>query len=114
MNDDKPAIRIAKNGIFACGTPWSGKTDLNINAYAPIAGICFLERSETNRIKRVDGGSVILKLLNQTIRPPEECYMSNLLSHIDKVLTEVPIYIMGCNISDEAAILAHDVMSKQD
>lgn len=114
LNDDKPAIRIAKNGIFACGTPWSGKTDLNINAYAPIGGICFLERSEENWIKRVDGGSVILKLMNQTIRPSEANDMSKLLSHVDKVLTEVPVYIMGCNISDEAAILAYETMSKED
>ncbi|MBO5060152.1 MAG: hypothetical protein J6C82_04490 [Clostridia bacterium] len=112
LNDDKPAIRITRDGIFACGTPWSGKTDLNINVQAPIAGICFLERSEQNWIKRVDGGTAVMKLLNQTIRPPQEKEMSLLLSHVDKVLTEVPIFFMGCNISDEAAIMAHREMSK--
>lgn len=111
LNDDKPAIRITKDGIFAAGTPWSGKTDLNINVQAPIAGICFLERSEENWIKRVDGGSAIMKLMNQTIRPQEEKDMNLLLSHIDSVLTEVPIFFMGCNISDEAAIMAHRAMS---
>lgn len=113
LNDDKPAVRIAKNGIFACGTPWSGKTDLNINAYAPIGGICFLERSAENRIKRVDGGSVILKLLNQTIRPSKEADMSKLLAHIDRVLTRVPVYEMGCNMNDDAAITAYEAMSKE-
>lgn len=114
LNDDKPAIRIAKNGIFACGTPWSGKTDLNINEIAPLAGICFLERSEENWIKRIDGGSAVVKLMNQTLRPSEANDMNKLLSHVDKVLTEVPVYRMGCNISDEAAILAYETMSKED
>ncbi len=113
LNDDKPAIRITDDGIFACGTPWSGKTDLNINVMAPIGGICFLERSEKNWIKKVDGGSAIMKLLNQTIRPPEEKEMDLLLEHVDKVLTSVPIYIMGCNTDDEAAIMAYNEMSKE-
>lgn len=114
LNDDKPAIRITKDGIFACGTPWSGKTDLNINKSVPLAGICFLERSEENWIKRVPGGSAIMKLLNQTIRPVEENEMNTLLCHVDKVLSEVPIYFMGCNISDEAAIMAHKAMSGEN
>ncbi len=111
LNDDKPAIRITKEGIYACGTPWSGKTDLNTNAVAPLAGICFLERSPENWIKRVEGGSAIMKLLNQTIRPIDENDMGALLSHIDMVLSNVPIYFMGCNISEEAAIMAHKAMS---
>ena len=114
LNDDKPAIRIGENGIFACGTPWSGKTDLNINVVAPIGGICFLERSEENWIKRVDGGSAILKLMNQTIRPTDANDMNKLLNHVDRVLTDVPVYMMGCNISDDAAILAFETMSKEN
>lgn len=114
LNDDKPAIRIGENGIFACGTPWSGKTDLNINVVAPIGGICFLERSEENWIKRVDGGSAILKLMNQTIRPTDANDMNKLLNHVDRVLTNVPVYVMGCNISDDAAILAFETMSKEN
>lgn len=113
LNDDKPAVRITKDGIYACGTPWSGKTDLNINAVVPIAGICFLERSEENWIKRVNGGDAIMKLLNQTIRPTEENDMSVLLSHVDVVLSNVPIYFMGCNMEDEAAIMAHKAMSQE-
>ncbi len=113
LNDDKPAIRITDSGIIASGTPWSGKTDLNINVSVPIAGICFLERSEENWIKRVDGAEAVMKLLNQTIRPPEKSEMSLLLMHVDKVLTEVPVFFMGCNISEEAAIMAHNAMSPQ-
>ncbi|MBE7016074.1 MAG: hypothetical protein E7417_04545 [Ruminococcaceae bacterium] len=112
LNDDKPAIRAIEDGVFAYGTPWSGKTDLNINVKAPIAGICFLERSETNWIEKMDIGSAISALLNQTIRPFEMHDMDLLLGHIEKVLTSVPVYKMGCNISEEAAIMAYNEMSK--
>lgn len=112
LNDDKPAIRALDDGVFAYGTPWSGKTDLNINVKAPIAGICFLERSENNWIEKMDVASAISALLNQTIRPFEMHDMDLLLGHIEKVITSVPVYKMGCNISDEAAIMAHNEMSK--
>lgn len=114
LNDDKPVIRIAKNGIYACGTPWSGKNDVSSNEYAPLAAICFLERSEKNWIKRVEGKDAIMKLLNQTIRPPKESETHLMLSHIDRVLTEVPVYFMGCNISEEAAIMAYDAMKPKE
>ena len=112
LNDDKPAIRALSDGVFAYGTPWSGKTDMNINVKASLAGICFLERSEENWIKKIDTNTAIARLLNQTIRPFEMKGMDLLLSHVDKVLTTVPVYKMGCNISEEAAIMAYNEMSK--
>lgn len=112
LNDDKPAIRIGADGIFACGTPWSGKTDLNINKIVPLGAIGFLERSEENWIERKTGGEVLAKLLKQTVRPPEEKEMDALLKYVDIVLKEVPVYSLGVNMTTDAAKMAYDVMSK--
>jgi len=112
LNDDKPALRIEKDGIYAFGTPWSGKTDLNINVKAPVAGICFIERGKTNKIRRENAAAVIGKMLTQTIRPYDKKYMELLLSHIDKVLREVPVYTMSCDISEAAVYTAYNAMSK--
>lgn len=110
LNDDKPVIRIGKSKIYACGTPWSGKNDISLCENVPIAGICFLERSAENWIKRVNGAEATAKLLKQTIRPNDKEGMNMLLHHVDKVLSEVPIYFMGCNISTEAARTAYEAM----
>ena len=111
LNDDKPAIRIEEDGIYAFGTPWSGKTDLNINVKAPIAGICFIERGKANKIRRENGGAVIGKMLSQTIRPYDEKDMDMLLGHLDKVLREIPVYTLSCDISEEAVYTAYNAMS---
>ena len=119
LNDDKPAIRIEKDGIFDFGTPWSGKTDsksagdliLNINVKAPIAGICFIERGKVNKIRRENGGAVISKMLAQTIRPYDEKDMDMLLKILDIVLRQVPIYTLSCDISEEAVRVAYNAMS---
>ncbi len=112
LNDDKPAIRIGKNGIFACGTPWSGKTDRNINKIVPIGAIGFLERSEENWIEQKNGGDVIGKLLKQTVRPPKLSEMDALLKYVDIVLKEVPVYSLGVNMTTDAAKMAYETMSK--
>lgn len=112
LNDDKPAIMLS-DGIFACGTPWSGKSDLNLNLTVPLQGICILERAEKNFIHPIAPDEAIFALLNQTIRPAAESRMNALLGHIDRVVTEVGIFRMGCNISLEAAQVAFNTMSQQ-
>lgn len=112
LNDDKPAIRLAENGIFACGTPWSGKHDLSTNTIVPVAAIGFLERSEENWIERKKGGEMVGKLLKQTVRPPVKEEMDALLTYLDRVLTEIPVYALGVNMSEDAAKMAYEAMSK--
>lgn len=111
LNDDKPAILLREDGIFACGTPWSGKSDLNLNLCVPLRGICVLERSPENFIEPLPPEKSVYALLNQTLRPEDPAAMSALLGHIDRVTENIPMWRMGCNISTEAAGLAYEVMS---
>lgn len=112
INDDKPAIRIIDDKVYVYGTPWSGKSDLNLNIRVPLQGICVLERSENNFIERLDNATAIYKIMNQTLRPPIPEIMDILLSMLDKVITDIPVWRMGCNISTDAAQVAYDAMSK--
>ncbi len=112
INDDKPAIRITDNGIYAYGTPWSGKSDLNVNEGYPLGGICVLERSEHNFINPLDEGTAVFSILNQTIRPQAPEAMGQLLTLLDTVIKQVPVWKMGCNISVDAAKMAYEAMSR--
>ncbi len=114
INDDKPALCIKDGRVFAYGTPWSGKSDLNINVGVPVQGICILERSEENHICRCDESEALFALLDQTIRPPFPNAMSRLLELVDKVLSQTPVWRMGCNISPEAAQMAYDTMGDRE
>lgn len=111
INDDKPAIRFVDEKPYAYGTPWSGKSDLNVNIGVPLQGICILERSEENFIIPLDEASSIFSILNQTIRPKSEVNMNNLLTLLDKIISTVPVWRMGCNISLEAAKIAYEALS---
>ena len=110
LNDDKPAIKIQKNGFFAFGTPFSGKTDLNINKCVPLGGICFIERSDKNYIEKIPSDEALFRLLNQTVRPYGQNKMDILLKILDKLINTMPIYKLHCNMDSEAADVAYNGM----
>lgn len=111
INDDKPAICIVDGKILAYGTPWSGKSDLNINVGVPLQGICMLERSQENYIEPLPADRAVFGILNQTVRPPDESGMDRLLTMLDEVVNSIPVWRMGCNISTAAAQTAYEAMS---
>lgn len=112
LNDDKPALRIIGGEVKACGTPWSGKSDLNMNLCLPIGGICFLERSEKNHIQKITSGEAIPLMMNQTVRPKMLGNIDKLLDTLGSIIEKTDIYKMGCNMEDEAALLAYETMKK--
>ena len=113
LNDDKPAIRVTDDGVYAFGTPFSGKTDLNVNKGVPIQGICILGRDTYNHIEPADKEDALFNIMNQTVRPPEEDVMLKMLDTLDKVVSSVPIYRLYCNMELEAAEIAYNGMNKK-
>ena len=113
LNDDKPCIRIIDDKIYACGTPWSGKYDYSTPKIAPLGGICFVERSEENWIKPAKSKDAIFNIFNQTVRKIGPKAMNRLLDVLEKVFDNVPIYELGCNISDEAVLTSYNAMKRK-
>lgn len=111
VNGDKPILRYRDGHFIAYGTPWCGKEGWQRNASAPLAAICFLERSEENRIRRLTSAEAIDHVFHQLLRPKTAAEMDATLSLTDTLLREVPIYLLGCNISEEAARLAYETLS---
>lgn len=111
LNDDKPVIRFIDGKVVAFGTPWSGKTDQNENIGVPLQGICFVERCDSNWIEDMSPKEAIHKILDQTVRPQDGKNMSKLLELLDKLLTQVKVYTLHCNMENEAAIVAYNGMN---
>lgn len=112
LNDDKPALRIIDGKPYACGTPWSGKYDYSTPAVVPLGGICFLERSKENWIKPAETSKAIFNIFSQTVRRFGEVGMNKLMDNLDQLFKLVPIYSLGCNISDEAVDCSYNAMKR--
>jgi len=111
LNDDKPVLRLEDGEFWAYGTPWSGKSDMNLNLRVPIGGICLLKRGEKNTIRKMEPSKVLFALLGQTVRPKDPAKMSKLLELMDELLKKVNIWEMYCNMDPEAAIVSYETMS---
>lgn len=112
LNDDKPAIRLIGDEVYACGTPWSGKYDYSSPRVVPLAGICFLERSENNWIKKADTGRAVFNIFSQTVRKLNADKMENLFDVLEQIFAKVPLYELGCNISEEAMLTSYNAMKR--
>ena len=111
INDDKPAIRWMDDGIFyAYGTPWSGKTDLNTNVKVPLAAIVLLERSDTNWIKPIGRREAVMQIYVHALKPEDgdKDKTEKLMDIVGKTAEKIPVYRMGCTISEEAVKLAYE------
>lgn len=111
LNDDKPAIRLIDGKVYACGTPWSGKYDYSTPRIVELAGICFLERSDNNWIKTADTGKAVFNIFSQTVRKLNRDKMDNLFDVLEQLFAKVPLFEMGCNISDDAVVMSYNAMS---
>lgn len=110
INDDKPVLKIEDDTVFVCGTPFSGKHDINANVKVPLCGICVMNQSKDNSIVRLKSSEAVPILLEQTLRPKDSRKMSNLFAMMDETLLRIPVYRLSCNISFDAVELAYSTM----
>ena len=114
INGDKP-ILWRKNGAWlACGTPWCGKEGWTSTACIPVAGLCFLVRSEENEIHPASKDEIVERVFHQIYRPSDPESLLQTMNLLDDFLASTPCWVMGCNISPDAAKIASEAMLGQN
>lgn len=110
INGDKPILRFIDDRLYAFGTPWCGKEGLHTNTSVPLKAICFLERSSVNTIRPMESKEAIGRIFHQILTPDDLQTVNALFPLLDRMLREVPCYLLGCNISEEAAEVSYQGM----
>lgn len=112
VNDDKPFLKITDSGVWVCGSPWSGKHGLDTNITVPLAGICILERGQENKIVLCEPETALPMLLHQSYCPLQADKRPAFEARVKALAEHTPLWQMACNKDIEAALVAHDAMSK--
>lgn len=110
VNDDKPFLRITANGVFAYGSPWSGKHGLATNICVPLKGICSLHRGTENMIKSADPEELIGLLRHQAHQPTDSTLLQKTFALVDVLAQTVPLWSMHCNKEPDAAKVSYAAM----
>ena len=111
VNGDKPILWKKDSAWLACGTPWCGKENQTSTDCIPVAGLCFLERSEQNWIRPSTPEEITEKIFHQIPRPADPGAMRKTLLLLDDFLSNVPSWTMGCNLEQEAGFVAFQTMT---
>ena len=104
LNDDSPAIKFGRFAPEVYGTPWSGKTEININEGAPLEAIVFLQQHPTNEITEISSDEAVFRILQEVTRPVFPEFMELTLAAVEKLVVQTPTYLLRCNISEEAVL----------
>ncbi|MBQ9514191.1 MAG: hypothetical protein IJR66_04365 [Clostridia bacterium] len=111
INDDKPIIRYVDGEFYVYGTPWNGKHHLDTNCKVKIKAICALLRAEKPFVEKANVSDMLNVILNQTLRPNKEEQIDKLFDLIEKLLYNVALYKLGCNLSIDSAKIAYKTLS---
>lgn len=111
VNGDKPILAYSKEGFIAYGTPWMGKERWGTNTKAPLKALCFLEQAKVNAIRKLSSAEITSKLFLQILIPQDEENAVLTLDLADKMVREVPAYLLQCDISEEAVKKSFEMMT---
>lgn len=114
VNGDKPIVRWIDDKLYACGTPWNGKEGFGNNVMCPLQAVCFLDRGETNSIAPASAEDALHRVSKQILMPQEPAKLVAFLDDLERMLREIPTYVLKCNISDEAVTVAYEAMRPKE
>ena len=114
INDDKTFLRITPEGVFAFGSPWSGKHGLDTNICLPLKGICFLRRGTENGIRPAQPEDFLMELRHQTFVPEDPEGMAIAHGLVEKLSRQVPLWEMECTKDPAAALVSYSAMSASE
>ena len=113
VNGDKPIFYIGDN-TTVYGTPWAGKENLQRNTSALLGGICIIKRGLKNKITKLEPFMVLPHIMNQVYMPQNRAAMDATIKLIDRLITTVPVYLLECDISEEAVKISFMALTGEE
>ena len=123
INGDKPFIRFFDNNSktitdkkteipYVYGNIWNGKENYGKNSFASLKHICFIERSETNFVTKIDKNEAVNRIMKQVYMPKDPVALANTLKLVDRLINSCELWIIHCNMEPESAKIAYDAIFK--
>ncbi len=96
LSDDRVVLRADAGGFRACGTPWPGDAKQARNESAPLAGLCFIEKSPEHRLTPIRPAEALRRLLEAASIPWYAAGLRDrVLPLVERLVLEVPAYRLG-------------------
>lgn len=127
VNGDKPIIRFfdkdfcEQKGLnipegtelgvpYAYGTPWNGKEGFGTNTRTILKHICFIERSDTNFVTKIEKTQAVERLMKQVYIPKNQEALKKTLELVNRLINSCELWVIHCNIDPESAKVAYETI----
>lgn len=103
VNGDKSLLTRKEDGWYANGWPICGSSEICHNEAYPIQAIVMLHQAKENEVQRLGIAEAMKKLMSQiTINMWNAQFQIQAMDLIQQLVMEVPVFELGCNISEDA------------
>ena len=113
INGDRSLLIREEDGWYAYGWPICGSSEICHNESYPIQAIVMLHQAKENRIHKLSLLESVKKLISQiTINMWNSKFQMRALDQIQKLAVEIPVYELGCDISEEAVKCLENILEE--
>lgn len=103
INGDRALLVPTDKGWYAYGWPVCGSSEICFNEAYPVHAIVMLKQAKENKAYPLKGISALKEIMSQiTINSWNNAFQLCALDNIEKLISELPIYRLECDISEQA------------
>lgn len=112
VNGDKSLLVRREDGWYAYGWPICGSSEICYNESYPIQAIVMIHQAKENSIERLGIAGAVKRLLSQiTMNMWNTEFQLKTIDKIEQLATEIPMYEMGCDISEHAVECLENILT---
>jgi len=106
LNGDKPFIKVMKDRVLVYSSPWKGKEDEGVNAFATLKAIFLLERHEHTILTELNIQEAFDFLLSQTCMPSKDENAKKVLELLHSMQGKVRVFRYQSPPTEESVNMA--------
>ena len=111
VNGDRSLLMRENEKWYAYGWPICGSSEICHNETYPIRAIVMLYQAKENVIRKLKGAEAVKKVISQTmINMWNKEFITATMDLVQQLVMEVPVYELGCNISEDAVKCLESVL----
>ena len=114
VNGDKPVLHITEEDVTAYATPYAGKEGYENHTSVELSGICLIEQAKENSIRRMEVSECLMRIMMQMYKPFDTAGTVKTLDMLDRLLRNIPVYLLSCDISEQAVRCSFEAMTGLD
>lgn len=106
VNGDRSVVRITEEGIFACGIPFAGSSQICQNVTLPLEAIVYLKQAPQTAIRCLRGAESFRRIWEGvSVNTWDREDVARVSETVTKTVMSVPVLELSCT-PDESAIAA--------